>query len=168
MSIDQMSVGPTAVSPTFTIEPTYVILPSATFTGSGLSNRLAATRSTQGELTQTLPDTVVGSDLLLLVSSDSPIAPSGSDVTTSVSLFGALGSTVITEVIVTESLGSPLAPKSPVQSQVLPAGSTVRFFAQLNPLLAVTLPLETPICGSSTRTTAPAAAEVPRLLTTLV
>src|SRR5947209_853660 len=142
--------------------------PSAAFSGSGLSNNDAATRSTQGELVHTVPETVVVSDLVLLVSSDSAIAPFGSAVTTSTSLSGALGVTVMTAVTTVESPAAPLAPKSPVQSNVLPAGSTVRFCRQLNPFVAVTAALPTPVCGSSTRTTAPVAPEVPRLLTMLV
>src|SRR4051794_39174207 len=128
----------------------------------------AATRSTHGVLVHTVPDTVVVSDLVLFVSSDSETTLPGSAVTTSVRSSGALGVTVMVAVIVVESPTAPPAPKSPVQSNVLPDGSTVVLDAQLNPFVAAPAPLETPEAGSSTRPTAPVAPDVPRLLTTLV
>src|SRR5262249_57879310 len=94
-----------------------------------------------------------------VVASDCVIAGRGSAVrgVESSAGGGAPESTVIVAVIVVESVAVPLAPKSPMQSNVLPEASTVVFAAHVKAFVAATAMLEagTPVAGSATRTTAP-------------
>src|SRR4051812_27649054 len=115
------------------------------------SPKAVETRSTHAEL-HSVPVTVVSSDLALFVSSDSAIALPGSAGTVAVGFGGAPGSPVICAVTVVVAFSPPLASKSPVQSNVLPDGSTVVFATQLKPFDAATAGFEIPGFGSATRT----------------